>query len=133
MTTLCNGVRYSLREVGPGWYSLSESRWEVYRMSKLCSLMGLVRYNLQDSLRFLVQDSMVSFAQLLLDACHSVLSCPQDLVWGSDLINSPYKSAAFIAVLLCIRIVFELHYSTCTLYHLVRGGVLMMCLLCIQA
>ncbi|XP_067102135.1 dynein axonemal heavy chain 1 [Osmerus mordax] len=113
VTTLCNGVRYSLREVGPGWYSLSESRWEVYRMSKLCSLMGLVRYNLQDSLRFLVQDSMVSFAQLLLDACHSVLSCPQDLIWGSDLINSPYKPKK--NPLFLVDLVLDqtgVHYST---------------------
>ncbi|KAM6980842.1 dynein axonemal heavy chain 1 [Aplochiton taeniatus] len=91
VTTLCNGIRSSLRDVGPGWYSLAESRWEVYRMSKLCSLMSLVRYSLQDSLRFLVQDSLVSLTQLLLDACHSVLACPGDILWGPDLINSPYK------------------------------------------
>lgn len=91
VTTLCKGIHTSLRDVGPGWFSLTESRWEVYRMSKLCSLMALVRYSLQDSLRFLVQDSLVSLAQLLLDACHSVLHCPQDLIWGSNLINSPYK------------------------------------------
>ncbi|XP_030634236.1 dynein heavy chain 1, axonemal [Chanos chanos] len=91
VTTMCNSIRSSLRDIGPGWYSLTESRWEVYRMSKLCHLMSVVRYRLQDSLRFLVQDSLVSFAQLLLDVCQGVIHCSEDLTWGSDLINSPYK------------------------------------------
>ncbi len=53
--------------------------------------MTVVRLNMQDSLRTLVQDSLLSLTQLLLDECHGVLACPQDLVWGSDLISSPYK------------------------------------------
>lgn len=50
-----------------------------------------VRYRLQDSLRFVVQDSLSSLAHLVLEACHSVLHCPTDLTWGADLIHSPYK------------------------------------------
>ncbi|MGH0183081.1 UNVERIFIED_CONTAM: hypothetical protein FKN15_013335 [Acipenser sinensis] len=91
VNTLKNGVRSSLHDVGKGWYSLHESRWEVYRMSKLYKLMERIKFSLQDSLRFLVQDSLVNFTQLLLDACHSVLRCPDDMDWGSDLINSPFK------------------------------------------
>ncbi|KAM3838092.1 dynein axonemal heavy chain 1-like [Diretmus argenteus] len=90
VTTLRNIIHSNLRDIGPGWNNLNESCWE-YKMSKLCRLMSLVRYNLQDSLRFMVQDSLVRQAQLLLDACQSVLTCPQDLVWGNDLITSPYK------------------------------------------
>uniref|UniRef100_A0AAZ3Q3C2 Dynein heavy chain 1, axonemal n=1 Tax=Oncorhynchus tshawytscha TaxID=74940 RepID=A0AAZ3Q3C2_ONCTS len=113
VTTLCKGIHTSLRDVGPGWFSLTESRWEVYRMSKLCSLMALVRYSLQDSLRFLVQDSLVSLAQLLLDACHSVLHCPQDLIWGSNLINSPYKPKKNPLFLVDLVLdVTGVHYST---------------------
>nr|XP_023655546.1 dynein heavy chain 1, axonemal [Paramormyrops kingsleyae] len=91
VTTLCTGIRSSLRDVGPGWFDLSESRWDVYRLSKMSRLMALVRHVMQDSLRFLVQDSLVGLAQMLLDACHNVLHCPEDMDWGSDLINSPYK------------------------------------------
>lgn len=91
VTTLCNIIHSNLRDIGPGWYNLNETCLEVYKMSKLCRLMSLVRYNLQVSLHFLVLDSLASLAQLLLDACHSVLTCPQDLVWGNDLITSNYK------------------------------------------
>ncbi|XP_075039903.1 dynein axonemal heavy chain 1 [Mixophyes fleayi] len=91
VSTLKNAVRISLREVGKGWYDLSERNWEVYRMSKLRQLMELIKFNLQDSLRFLVQDSLVSFTQFILDACYSVLRCTEDMDWGGDLINSPYK------------------------------------------
>lgn len=52
--------------------------------------MALVRCNQQDSLRFLVQDSLANLSKLLLDACQSVIHCPKDFSWGSDLKNSPY-------------------------------------------
>ncbi|XP_069045720.1 dynein axonemal heavy chain 1 isoform X1 [Lepisosteus oculatus] len=113
VTTLCNAVRASLRDVGKGWFSLAERRWEVYRLSKLCRLMERLRFRLQDSLRFLVQDSLVSFAQLLLDACHSVLPCPEDMAWGADLVNSPYKPRK--KPLFLLDLVLDqsgVHYST---------------------
>lgn len=91
VTNLCNVIHSSLRDVGPGWYSLNESCWQVYCMSKLCRLMTQVRYRLQDSLRFLVQDSLTGLAHLVLDACHGVLNCPADLTWSADIIHSPYK------------------------------------------
>lgn len=98
VTNLCYGIHSSLRDAGPGWYSLSESCWQVYCMSKMYCLMTQIRYTLQDSLRFLVQDSLTSLAQLVLDACHSVLYCPPDLTWGADLIHSPYKwDSVFLA------------------------------------
>ncbi|XP_063282706.1 dynein axonemal heavy chain 1 [Pelobates fuscus] len=91
VNTLKNAVRGSLRDVGKGWYDLSECNWKVYSMSKLRQLMELIKFNLQDSLRFLVQDSLVNFAQMILDASYSILSCAENLEWGGDLVNSPYK------------------------------------------
>ncbi|KAG7477961.1 hypothetical protein MATL_G00075170 [Megalops atlanticus] len=91
VSNLCSAIRFNLRDDNMGWFRLTESSWEVYRLSKLYCLMTQVRYSLQDSLRFLVQDSLVSLGRLVLDACHAVLSLPEDLTWGPDLINSPYK------------------------------------------
>lgn len=54
---------------------------------EICSISVLV----QDSLRYLVQDSLAAFTQLILDACFMVQDLPADLDWGSDIINSPYK------------------------------------------
>ncbi|KAF4107339.1 dynein axonemal heavy chain 1 isoform X1 [Onychostoma macrolepis] len=90
LDTLCSGISSSLHG-SHDWYNLSVSNWDVYHMSKLCRLMALIRSIQQDTLRFLVQDSLASLAKLLLDACQNVLQCPKDLTWGPDLINSPYK------------------------------------------
>ncbi|XP_022600673.1 LOW QUALITY PROTEIN: dynein heavy chain 1, axonemal-like [Seriola dumerili] len=89
--TLSNSIRSNLGNIGKGSYNVNESHWDMYKMSRLYGLMGVVRFRMQDSLRHLVQNSLVSLTRLVLDACHSVLMCPQDLVWGSDLITSPYK------------------------------------------
>ncbi|KAG7263607.1 hypothetical protein CRUP_020857 [Coryphaenoides rupestris] len=100
-----------LRPMGRGWYDLSESCWDVYRMSKMCQLLAQVRYRLQDALRSLVQGSLRGLARLVLDACHGVPA--RDLVWGSDLITSPYgpkKNPLFLVDLVLDHT--GVHYST---------------------
>lgn len=91
IAAVSNSMSFNLRNVGKGAFNINEPRWEIYKTSKLCKLMSVLRFKLQDSLRYLVQESLVSLTQLVLDACHSVLKCPQDLVWGDNLITSSYK------------------------------------------
>ena len=91
IVTLSNSIHHKLGTIGNGWFNVNESRWDIYKLSKLYRLMSMVRFNLQDSLRSLVRESLLGLTRLLLNACHSVLSCPRDLVWGDDLITSPYK------------------------------------------
>ncbi|KAM9362199.1 LOW QUALITY PROTEIN: dynein axonemal heavy chain 1 [Symphorus nematophorus] len=113
VVTLSNCIRSNLGTIGKGWYNINESSWEMYKIAKLYRLMLMVRFNMQDSLRFLVQDSLVSLAQLVLDACHNVLACPQDLVWGSNLLTSPYKPKR--KPLFVVDLVLDqtgVHYST---------------------
>lgn len=81
----------NLREAGTDWYKLEQTNWDVYLLSKLRKLMNRIRFMLQDSLRYLIQNSLISFTQLVLDACHGVLNCSKDMKWGDDLINSPYR------------------------------------------
>ena len=98
MVTLSNSVRSNLINPARGFYNVNEHCWEMYKISNLYRLMAVVRYKLQDTLRYLVLDSLISLTQLLLDTCHSVLTCPQDLVWGNDLINSPGISPNLICL-----------------------------------
>ncbi|XP_035886761.1 dynein heavy chain 1, axonemal isoform X2 [Phyllostomus discolor] len=113
ISTLKVAMRSSLRDMSKGWYNLYETNWEVYLMSKLRKLMELIKYMLQDTLRFLVQDSLASFSQFISDACCSVIDCTDDMVWGEDLINSPYrprKNPLFIMDLVLDS--SGVHYST---------------------
>ncbi|XP_068576471.1 dynein axonemal heavy chain 1 [Cebidichthys violaceus] len=91
ISTISNSIHSNLDNCGNGTYNVNESRWDIYKFSKLYRLMAVVHLHMRDSLRFLVQNSLVNLTQLLLNACHSVLTCPQDLAWGDDLITSPYK------------------------------------------
>ncbi|ERE91881.1 dynein heavy chain 1, axonemal-like protein [Cricetulus griseus] len=113
VSTLKVAMRSSLRDMSKGWYNLYETNWEVYLMSKLRKLMELIKYMLQDTLRFLVQDSLSSFSQFIGDACCSVLDCTDDMAWGEDLVNSPYrprKNPLFIVDL--VLDTSGVHYST---------------------
>ncbi|CAO2638238.1 Dynein axonemal heavy chain 1 [Lemmus lemmus] len=131
VSTLKVAMRSSLRDMSKGWYNLYETNWEVYLMSKLRKLMELIKYMLQDTLRFLVQDSLGSFSQFIGDACCSVLDCTDDMAWGEDLVNSPYrprKNPLFIVDL--VLDTSGVHYSTpleqfeMTLLNLFDKGIL---------
>jgi dynein heavy chain len=53
--------RTSFKDVGKGWYNLAESNFETYRFSKLRRFLGLVRFSMEDSLRYLAEGSMAKF------------------------------------------------------------------------
>lgn len=60
-------TRASFKDVGKGWYNLAETNFEAYRFSKLRRFLGLVRFAMEDSLRYLVEGSMakmVAFMQV---------------------------------------------------------------------
>ncbi|XP_069004796.1 dynein axonemal heavy chain 1 [Embiotoca jacksoni] len=113
LVRLSNSIRYNLENIGKGAYDVNVSRWDMYKFSKVYKLMVMLRLSLQDSLRYLVQDSLISLTQWLLDACHCVLTCPQELVWGINLITSPYKpknNPLFLVDLILDQT--GVHYST---------------------
>ncbi|XP_029358997.1 dynein heavy chain 1, axonemal [Echeneis naucrates] len=89
--TLSHSIRSNLRYITKGAYNIKESVLWTYKKSKLFKLITVVHYKMQHSLRCLVQNSLSSFTHLILDACHSVLTCPRGLRWGSNLITSQYK------------------------------------------
>ncbi|XP_062252615.1 dynein axonemal heavy chain 1 [Platichthys flesus] len=129
--TLTNSIRSNLENIGLGAYNVNESLWQMYKLSKLYRLMEVVRFNMQDSLRYLVLDSLLGLTHSMLDACQSVLTCPQDMVWGSDLITSPYKPKK--TPLFLLDLVLDqtgAHYSTepetfeTTLVNLFDKGIL---------
>jgi dynein heavy chain len=51
--------------VGKGWYNLAESNFEAYRFSKLRRFLGLVRFGMEDTLRYLVEGSIAKFVTFM--------------------------------------------------------------------
>jgi dynein heavy chain len=51
--------------VGKGWYNLAETNFETYRFSKLRRFLGLVRFGMEDSLRYLAEGSMAKFVAFM--------------------------------------------------------------------
>lgn len=67
-----HACRTSFKDVGKGWYNLAESNFEAYRFSKLRRFLALVRFGMEDTLRFLVEGSItkfVAFMQVCRAAC----------------------------------------------------------------
>ncbi|KAK7907430.1 hypothetical protein WMY93_016042 [Mugilogobius chulae] len=113
ISTMTKAIRPPLLELGKGTYNVNQSSWEIYRISKLRKLMNVVRFKMQDALRYLVQNSLANLAQRIIDACHTTLTCSEDLIWGNDLITSIYKPKK--NTLFLVDLVLDqtgVHYST---------------------
>ncbi len=92
INTLKTGIRSSFLDSGKGWFNIKETDWGVYQISKLKKFMELVKFSMQDTLRYLVQDSLVSYTQAVVDSCWQVVDIKEEFSWPeNDLINSYIK------------------------------------------
>jgi dynein heavy chain len=103
INTLKSGIRSSFLDSGKGWFNIKETDWSVYQISKLKKFMELVKFSMQDSLRYLVQDSLVAYTQAVVDSSWQVVDIKEDFAWPeNDLVNSyikPKKNALFMVEL----------------------------------
>ncbi|KAI8896128.1 dynein heavy chain and region D6 of dynein motor-domain-containing protein [Globomyces pollinis-pini] len=62
---LKNIVRSGFKDVGKGWFNMQESNMEVYKISKLRKFMNAVKFIMQDSLRFLLINSIQDYVKFI--------------------------------------------------------------------
>eukprot|EP00842_Homolaphlyctis_polyrhiza_P000689 jgi/Hompol1/1620/HPOL_005663-RA len=65
INVLKNIIKNGFRDVGKGWYNMQESNLEVYKISKLRKFMTAINFIMQDSLRFLVLNSLQEYVKLI--------------------------------------------------------------------
>ncbi|KAL7746739.1 hypothetical protein RI367_007902 [Sorochytrium milnesiophthora] len=63
-TSLKNIIKLGLKDTGKGWYSLNTTNMEVYNMSQLKKFMTMVKFLMQDSVRFLIMNSFCEYERL---------------------------------------------------------------------
>ena len=68
-TTVHNHIRFHLKDLKKGWFNMEETNNEVYNFSKLRKFLAFVNFAMQDTVRFLVEDSLTSYSQFLIKAC----------------------------------------------------------------
>ncbi|KAF5403840.1 Dynein heavy chain axonemal [Paragonimus heterotremus] len=106
-------IRTCLRDSGKGWFNIYETDFYVYTQSKLKKFMEMVKYCMQDTLRYLVMDSLTSLTNMIRDGCISCLNLPSNYEWTNDLVTSslpPKKNPIFL-----VDLVLDAegpHYST---------------------
>ncbi|XP_025097584.1 dynein heavy chain 1, axonemal-like [Pomacea canaliculata] len=91
LRTVITAIRTNLMDLGKGWYNIHETKYYIYTLSPLKRYMETVKFMMQDSLRYLVLDSLTLFTQVIVDACESVMELDENFTWGNDLKKSPFK------------------------------------------
>lgn len=63
-------IKTSLKNVGKGWLNIYESKREIYDMSKLKRFITAVRFMMEDTLRFMTEDSISEFTDYITQMCN---------------------------------------------------------------
>eukprot|EP00002_Diphylleia_rotans_P006932 TRINITY_DN1638_c0_g1_i1.p1 TRINITY_DN1638_c0_g1~~TRINITY_DN1638_c0_g1_i1.p1 ORF type:complete len:4126 (-),score=976.49 TRINITY_DN1638_c0_g1_i1:597-12974(-) len=74
VSSLKNSIRASLKDVGKGWFNLQEKNKEVYEISKLKKFMTMIRFLMQDTLRFLAESSISKYEHFIEAAASATVS-----------------------------------------------------------
>ncbi|KAJ3275318.1 Dynein heavy chain 1, axonemal [Terramyces sp. JEL0728] len=65
ISSLKNIVKNGFKDVGKGWFNMQESNMEVYKISKLKKFMNTLKFVMQDSLRFLIINSLHDYVKFI--------------------------------------------------------------------
>eukprot|EP01135_Chromosphaera_perkinsii_P003004 Nk52_evm26s232 gene=Nk52_evmTU26s232 len=91
VASMKNLIKNSLKDVGKGWFNMNEKNKEIYEITKLQKFMNMIKFLMQDALRYLCQDSIRALTKLLEDVASAVMSA-DNLEWpNDDLRQSPFK------------------------------------------
>lgn len=91
--------------MGKGWFNMKEKSWEIYELSKLSRYMELIKFHMQTSLKYLVENSSGLLLKILENSCSICLNVPDEgYVWGSDLINTQFKPQSSPVFALTIKV-----------------------------
>ncbi|KAL2653917.1 hypothetical protein R1flu_022045 [Riccia fluitans] len=71
LTLLRNIIRTSFKDAGKGWFNIKEASLEAYRASKMKRYLTMVRYIMEDALRYLVQETLERYTVFLEKQCGS--------------------------------------------------------------
>ncbi|CAM9544257.1 unnamed protein product [Chrysoparadoxa australica] len=91
-------IRQNLKDEKKGWFNLDETNNEVYSFSKLRNFLVYINFNMQDTLQFLVEDSLKKFTRFILSACmprveihalNDVRTTIPEVVWQGELLRAP--------------------------------------------
>ncbi|OAF70501.1 hypothetical protein A3Q56_01728, partial [Intoshia linei] len=84
-------IKSCLRDVGKGWYNINQDNHDIYKISKLSKLIEMIKYCMQDSIRYLVMNSLRDYEFLFKEATNCLLDFNESTPWNTDLIFSNFK------------------------------------------
>lgn len=71
-----NIILSSLRDVGKGWFNLNEQNRDIYEFSKLKRLIRVVKQMMEDTLRFMIEDTVRKFNTFIAKAAAGTVTIP---------------------------------------------------------
>ncbi|XP_014476414.1 PREDICTED: dynein heavy chain 1, axonemal [Dinoponera quadriceps] len=91
---ITQSIRRCLRDLGKEWFDLDQKNREVYDAMKLKRFIDVAVLRMQTALRDLVYKSIDLYVEMLTAPAICTLNVNEDFVWGTDLVNTQFKSTA---------------------------------------
>ncbi|CAG7831213.1 unnamed protein product [Allacma fusca] len=89
MSSILETVTKHLSKIPHSWYNIKETQWDVFLMSKTCNYLTLVKFIMEDTLRFITEGSLKEFVGEI-EALTEKCAVDHYYDWGEDLIKSEF-------------------------------------------
>ncbi|KAK3247674.1 hypothetical protein CYMTET_42830 [Cymbomonas tetramitiformis] len=74
VVTLKNAITNTFKDTGKGWFNVHKQSQEIHDFSKLKKFLTMTRFMMEDSLRFLVEESLEKFMSFMDKNCSPVVN-----------------------------------------------------------
>lgn len=65
ITILKNILKSTFKDVGKGWFNIKETNIDAYNFSKMKRYLTMIRFLMEDSLRFLTEDMLHRYTRFI--------------------------------------------------------------------
>lgn len=94
ITILKNILKSTFKDVGKGWFNIKETNIDAYNFSKMKRYLTMIRFLMEDSLRFLTEDMLHRYTRFI----ERHLGAPHIEVKSINNITCKWSNADFCAV-----------------------------------
>jgi len=73
ITILKNILKSTFKDVGKGWFNIKETNIDAYNFGKMKSYLTMIKFFMEDSLRFLTEDMLHRYTHFIERHCNAPL------------------------------------------------------------
>lgn len=92
ISNIASAILSNMEKCGKGSYDLNQTCQHTFQLTKLGRFLKMIMFNMQDSIRFLLMESLEKYVITIRSACVNVMDIKSNFVWDDSLCSNKFSS-----------------------------------------